>query len=70
MTSTRYDAQADAAYFRLGESTVFESEEVAPDVILDFDREGRLVGLEVLQAQTRLAPGEWSKALDHIEAAE
>jgi len=70
MTSTRYDAQADAAYFKLGESTVFESEEVAPDVILDFDREGRLVGLEVLHAQTRLAPGEWSKALDHIEAAE
>ncbi len=70
MTSTRYDAQADAAYFKLGESTVFESEEVTPDVILDFDREGRLVGLEVLQAQTRLAPGEWSKALDHIEAAE
>jgi uncharacterized protein YuzE len=70
MTSTRYDPQADAAYFKLGEATVFESEEVAPDVILDFDKEGRVVGLEVLQAKLRLAPGEWSKALAHVEAAE
>jgi uncharacterized protein YuzE len=39
-------------------------------VILDFDKEGRVVGLEILHAQTRLAPGEWSKALAHVEAAE
>jgi uncharacterized protein YuzE len=70
MTSTRYDAEADAAYFKLGDATVFESEEVAPDVILDFDEDGRVVGLEVLHAQARLAPGEWSKALAHVEAAE
>ncbi len=70
MTSTRYDPQADAVYFKLGETTVFESEEVAPDVILDFDNEGRVVGVEILHAQTRLAPGEWSQALAHVEAAE
>ncbi len=70
MTSTRYDADADAAYFKLGDATVFESEEVAPDVVLDFDKEGRVVGLEVLHARTRLAPGEWSKASAHVEAAE
>ncbi len=61
MTVTRYDSQADAAYFKLGDATVLESEEVAPDVILDFDKDGRLVGVEVLHAQARLAPGEWSR---------
>jgi uncharacterized protein YuzE len=70
MTATSYDAQADAAYFKLGEATVSSRKKSRPNVILDFDKEGRVVGLEVLHAHKRLAPGEWSKALAHVEAAE
>ena len=47
---TRYDPEADAVYFTLGTTDILESEEVAPDVILDFDAENRVVGIEVLHA--------------------
>jgi len=43
-----YDPQADALMLRLSDGPVETSEEVAPDVVLDFDAEGRVVGMEVL----------------------
>ncbi len=58
---TRYDPEADAVYFTLGTTDVWESEEVAPDVILDFDAENRVVGIEVLHATRTLSPGAWSE---------
>ena len=56
---TRYDPEADAVYFKLGTTDILESEEVAPDVILDFDAENRVVGIEVLHATRTLSPGCW-----------
>jgi len=49
-----YDSASDAAYLRFSAEAVVVSEEVAPGVVLDFDADGRLVALEVLQAGTRL----------------
>jgi uncharacterized protein YuzE len=43
-----YDPAADALMLRLSEAPIEESEEVAPNVVLDFDGEGRVVGVEVL----------------------
>ena len=43
-----YDPDADALMLRLSDTAVAESEEVAPNVVLDFDAEGRVVGIEVL----------------------
>ena len=57
-----YDPEADAAYLRFSTSTYDESEEVFPGVILDFDKEGRVIGLEVLAASKVLAPGDWRQA--------
>jgi uncharacterized protein YuzE len=51
----KYNPEADAAYLRLSDSEIIESEEVAPGVILDYDAEGHIVGLEVLHARTHLA---------------
>jgi len=50
----RFDQEADALYIRLDESTVVDSEEVGLGVVLDFDANNRVVGIEVLNAQTRL----------------
>lgn len=47
------DKQSDALYFRLDESKIVESEEVRPGVILDFDSEGRVVGVEFLGISSR-----------------
>ena len=52
----RTDEAADALYIRLEESTIVESEEVSPGVILDFDECGRVVGIEILNVRQRL-PG-------------
>ena len=52
----KVDRENDALYFRLDESRIVESEEVEPGVILDFDEDGRVVGIEILQLSTRTAP--------------
>lgn len=43
-----YDPDADALMLRLSEAPVQESGEVAPNVVLDYDAEGRVVGIEIL----------------------
>ena len=52
----RMDEGADALYIRFEESPIVDSEEVSPGVILDFDGNGRVVGLEMLNVRQRL-PG-------------
>lgn len=49
-----YDPVADAAYLRLSTEKVVETEEVSAGIMLDYDSEGRIVGLEVLNARTQL----------------
>jgi uncharacterized protein YuzE len=50
----KIDREADALYFRLDESTIVESEEVQPGVILDFDKNQRVVGVEILNVSARV----------------
>jgi uncharacterized protein YuzE len=54
---TLYDAQSDALYLRFADGPVSDSEEVRPGVILDFDAEGRIVAVEILDASEHLASG-------------
>lgn len=49
----RFDKDADALHFLIDESQIVESEEVHPGVILDFDAEGRVVGVEFLEFSRR-----------------
>ena len=52
----KIDRDNDALYFRLDKTAIVESEEVQPGIILDFDQEGHVVGLEILNLSTRIAP--------------
>ena len=52
----KVDRENDALYFRLDESAIVESEEVQPGVILDFNAEGHVVGIEMPHLSTRVAP--------------
>ena len=54
---THYDPDADALYVRFADAAVIDSEEVAPGLVLDFDADRRIVGLEVLNARRHLAEG-------------
>lgn len=50
-----YDAQVDAAYIYLTKKVSEpETRQVDDDIALDFDEQGRLVGIEVLAASKRL----------------
>jgi uncharacterized protein YuzE len=49
-----YDRATDTLTIVLADTPVFESDEVKPGVILDYDERGWLVSLEVLDASQRM----------------
>jgi len=56
----KVDKASDTLYFRLDENRIVESEEVRPGVILDFDEDDRVVGVEFLNVSSRVAPASLS----------
>jgi uncharacterized protein YuzE len=58
-----YDPETDAMHVTLLETPVLESEEVRPGVVLDYDAEGRVVGMEILNVKKNL-PGADIKHLE------
>ncbi len=52
----KIDKENDALYLRLDERVIVESEEVQPGVILDFDKENCVVGVEILSLSKRVNP--------------
>ncbi len=49
----RVDRESDALYIELAATPVEESEEIASGVILDYDNNGNLVGIEILDASKK-----------------
>jgi uncharacterized protein YuzE len=49
----KVDTASDTLYIRLDESRIVESEEVKPGVILDYDEDDRVVGIEFLNIASR-----------------
>lgn len=47
------DKETDALYLRLDDSEIVESEEVSPGIILDFDANNQVVGIELLHLSQR-----------------
>ena len=46
-----YDSQVDAAYVRLSDAQVVASEEVRPGVVVDYDAQDRVIGIEILHVR-------------------
>ena len=57
----KVDLESNALYFRLSENKIEESEEVAKGVIVDYDKTGKVVGLEILNLKERFSLEELSK---------
>jgi uncharacterized protein YuzE len=51
----RYDAQADAAYIRIRQGQVANTVELAEGVIVDYDAQGQLLGIELLDVMDHLS---------------
>ncbi len=47
------EKEADALYLRLDDSTIVESEEVAPGIVLDYNEAEQVVGIEMLNLSKR-----------------
>ena len=47
------DQKADALYLRLDDSAIVESDEVSPGVVLDYNEENEVVGVEMLGLSRR-----------------
>ena len=50
-----YDQEADVLRIILNDEAIEESDEDKPGVIIDYDKRGNVVGLEVLDASIRIA---------------
>jgi len=50
----RYDPEVDVLSISLSDAPVEESDEDKPGVILDYDKSGNVVGLEILDASKRM----------------
>jgi len=44
----KVDRETDALYLRLDDSAIVESQEVSPGVVLDFNDQNQVVGIEIL----------------------
>jgi uncharacterized protein YuzE len=49
----RIDNEADALYLTLDESIALESEEVSPGIIVDYNADNQVVGIEMLYLSKR-----------------
>ena len=49
-----YDQEVDILRILLNDSDIEESDEDKPGVIIDYDEQGNVVGLEILDASRRL----------------
>ncbi len=56
----KVDKDTDTLYFRLDENRIIESEEIRPGVILDYDENDQVVGVEFLNVSKRATIDELS----------
>ena len=49
-----YDAEVDVLRILFSNTPIEESDEDKPGVILDYDKDGNIVGLEILDASKRI----------------
>ena len=45
-----YYPETDSLYISLSDKSSVDSQEIAPNIVLDFDDEGKLVGIDIDQA--------------------
>jgi len=50
----RYDKSVDILYFSLSDEKVFESDEEKKGVVLDYTKDGKIVGIEVRNASQQV----------------
>ncbi len=52
MVSVEFDAEVNALYLRLKKGKIEKSEPVADNIIFDLDKNGEVIGIEILLPKT------------------
>ena len=64
------DKEADALYLVLDEAAAVESEEVSPGIVVDYDAQNRVVGIEMLHLSKHSPQADTRRLLfETVEAA-
>jgi len=50
----RYDKEVDILYIQFSDEKISESDEEKPGIILDYDIDGNILGIEVLNASKKM----------------
>lgn len=50
----KYDKSADAAYFKLKKGKISSTKEFADKVLIDLDKKGNVLGVEILNASLKM----------------
>lgn len=49
-----YDREVDILYISLKKGPAYDSEELGPDVRVEYDEKGKLIGIEVMNARVNV----------------
>jgi uncharacterized protein YuzE len=49
----KFDKEADAIYLRLSDAEIVVSDEEKPGIVIDYDKDGNIVGIELLEASKK-----------------
>ncbi len=52
----KFDKETDALWVHLAEGVYEQSDEVAPGILLDYDAQGKLLAIEILDASEKVNP--------------
>jgi uncharacterized protein YuzE len=58
-----YDKEADAMHIRLKKGKVYKTHEVSPAFIVDTDKKGNVLGIEILDVSSQLSKKEIAKTV-------
>ena len=50
----KYDKEVDVLYISFSKNKIKESDEDKPGIILDYDKQGSIVGIEILNASNKM----------------
>lgn len=50
----KFDKETDVIYLRFSDAEVSESDEEKPGIIIDYDAHGNIVGIELLNASSKV----------------
>jgi uncharacterized protein YuzE len=50
----KYDKEADVLYIRFNSDVISESDQEKPGIIIDYNENGQIVGIEVLKASSKV----------------